>query len=188
MEISGDITQLLRLVASGDKDAEDALTQLTYAELRRLASSFRRRERAELSLQATDLVHEVYLKVLSGEHVYHDREHFFRAATRIMRHLLVDHARRRASQKRGGDIVKVPLDDFLIVSEEEADQVLWVDQALGKLESLYPRPAQVVELHFFCGLTMDEVAELLKISGKTVDRDWALAKAWLRTELGSAAV
>jgi RNA polymerase sigma factor (TIGR02999 family) len=180
---SGDITGLLKLVAAGDKAAEDALTRVTYAELRRLASSFRRRERAELSLQATDLVHEVYLKVLAGRNTYRDSEHFYRSATRIMRHLLVDHARRRTAQKRGGDDVKVPLDDFLIADQTEADEVLWMDQALTKLETLYPRPARVVELHFFCGLTMDEIAVQLQVSDKTADRDWILAKAWLRSEL-----
>jgi RNA polymerase sigma factor (TIGR02999 family) len=180
----GDITRLLKLVATGDKSAEDALTQITYAELRRLALSFRRRERAELSLQATDLVHEVYLKVLSGKQSYRDSQHFFRVASRVMRHLLVDHARRRTAQKRGGENFKVPLDEFLVADDAEADEILWMHEALTKLETLYPRPARVVELHFFCGLTMDEIGGELDISAKTADRDWSMAKSWLRTELG----
>ncbi len=183
MEESADITQLLKLAAEGDKAAENALTQLTYAELRRLASSFRRRERVEFSLQATELVHEVYLKVLAGKHSYRDREHFFRCAAQIMRHLLVDHARRRTAEKRGGDGIKVPLDEFLIADQAEADEVLWMDQALSKLGTQYPRPARVVELHFFCGLTMEEIAGQLGISEKTADRDWMMAKAWLRSAL-----
>ena len=180
---AGDITRLLNLVATGDKSAEEALTRATYDELRRLALTFRRRERAELTLQATDLVHEVYLKVLGGKRSYRDSDHFFRAATRIMRHVLVDHARGRAAQKRGGNGVKIPIDDFLIGDDAEADEILWMDQALNRLADLYPRPARVVELHFFCGLTMDEIAQQLDISGKTADRDWLLAKAWLRSEL-----
>jgi len=185
--IAGDITNLLHRAARGDSEAEAEAMRLTYVELRRLAAGFRRRERRDLTLQASDIVHEVCVGLIGAGRNFNDSEHFFRAASQMMRRLLVDYARRHVAQRRGGNAPRVPFEDFLIGSSREADRVIHVDIALAKLEKIHPRPAQIVELHFFCGLTRAEIARSLDISEKTVTRDWGLAKAWLRSELPSAA-
>jgi RNA polymerase sigma factor (TIGR02999 family) len=159
--------------------------RLTYAELRRLAGAFRRRERPDLTLEASDIVHEVCVGLIGVGRKFNDSEHFFRAASLMMRRLLVDYARRHVAQRRGGTDQRVPLEDFLIGSSREADRIINVDVALAKLEKAHPRWARVVELHFFCGLTRAEIADSLASSEKTVRRDWQLAKAWLRAELPS---
>jgi RNA polymerase sigma-70 factor (ECF subfamily) len=175
---------LLHRISRGDKQAENALMPLIYRELHRVAVAHLRRERPGHTLQATALVHEVYLKLIQQRNAdWKDRAHFFAVASRIMRQILVDYARRRGSEKRGGHQVQLQLDESLQISEEQSFLVLQIDEALARLEEMNPRHAKLVELRFFVGLSEEEVGEVLGISSRTVKRDWTLARAWLYGEL-----
>jgi RNA polymerase sigma factor (TIGR02999 family) len=164
----------------------DALLPLVYAELRRLAHHYLRHERSGHTLQATALVHEVYLRLVpQGDPVWGDRARFIGVAARVMRQVLVDYARSRGREKRGGrDRHHVPIDEQVaLIDPSECDRWEALDQALDRLARLSPRQAQIVELRYFGGLTVEEAADVLQISAKTVKRDWSVARAWLRREL-----
>jgi RNA polymerase sigma factor (TIGR02999 family) len=175
---------LLSALTRGDDGAASKLIPVVYAELRRLAGSYMRKERADHTLQATALVHEAYLKLVEQRSVnWQSRAHFFGVAAQLMRRILIDHARGHTRQKRGGDDQKVSLDEALIFSEQQADELLAVDDSLNQLAKIDPRQAKVVEMRFFGGLSIEEAAEALQVSPKTVKRDWSVAKAWLYADL-----
>jgi RNA polymerase sigma-70 factor (ECF subfamily) len=182
----GDLTLLLRKVSQGDANAEAELMERVYGELRRLAAQFIRRERPGHTLQATALVHEAFMRLSDGEKItFTDRTHFFAVAAQIMRRLLVDHARKRASQKRGGGNA-IPLDDSVAATYQPSMEVTQLGAALDRLESAAPRQAKIVEMRYFGGLSVEEIAQHLGISARTVKRDWVLARATLYGELNPA--
>ena len=184
METKGKVTHLLAELRSGKREAESRLIEVVYPELRRIAMRYMRGERAGHSLQATELVNEAYLRLLGeGDRNFQNRSHFFAVAATQMRLILVDHARRKRTQKRQGERVRVELTDILAISEDKLDDVLEIDAALNRLREWDPRQCKIVELRFFAGLTEDEVAEVLDLSPRTVKRDWKVAKAWLHGEL-----
>lgn len=177
-------TQLLRAWANGDQRALEQLTPRVYAELRRIAGHFMKNERPGQSIQTTALVHEAWLKLIDVNNVdWQHRAHFFAVSAQIMRHILLDRARRRATVKRGGQAPRVNLDEVPDVSSRRANELIALDDALEALARVDPRRAKVIELRFFGGLSVDETAEVLKVSPDTVLRDWRLARAWLLTEL-----
>jgi RNA polymerase sigma-70 factor, ECF subfamily len=187
---SPDITGLLRAWRSGDASALNRLTPLVYDQLKQLARSYARHEHRGHDLETTALVHEAYLRLADRATVnWQDRVHFFAVAARIIRRLLVDAARRRLSAKRGGRVRSGEQEGGSGVDEvpdprsQRAAELQVLDDALRRLQELDPRRAEVVELRFFGGLTVDEVADVLKVSPRTVAHDWALARAWLTREL-----
>lgn len=189
----GDVTLWLERARGGDPGAVDRLVPLLYDELRRLAHKLLGNERAGHTLATTALVHEAYLRLLGERRLgVEDRGQFFAVAATAMRRLLIDAARRRKRHKRGGDAEPVRLDEVDeselpgLVSDQEAAELLHLDDALDRLETGSPRARQVVELRFFAGLTLEETATALGLSQKTVQRDWLTARAWLRAELGAA--
>ncbi len=178
------VTQLLVRWREGDQRALDELMPLVYKELRRLAAHYMRGERPGHTLQTSALVNEAYLRLAGHEQIeWQNRAHFFAVAAQAMRRILVDHARRSGNQKRGGDAHKVALDEALVVSSERNAEVVALDDALALLAEIAPRKSQLVELRFFGGLSIEETAEVLKVSPGTVMRDWTFAKAWLRREI-----
>jgi RNA polymerase sigma factor (TIGR02999 family) len=180
-----DITQLIKDIQQGNPSAHDALFRRVYEELRRLAASYMRNERGSHTLQPTALVHEAYLRLLDArDHSYENRAHFFGVASNVMRRVLIDHARAHKAEKRGGKDVKVQLDDAPAIAAENLDYVIELDRALEKLEALDPRQARVVELRFFGGLSVEQAADVLGVVPRTIDRDWKVARAWLKRELG----
>jgi RNA polymerase sigma-70 factor (ECF subfamily) len=179
-----EITGLLRAWEDGDREALDRLMPIVYDELRRTAHNHMRRERASHTLQATALVNEVYMRLVGITNVrWQDRAHFFAIAASMMRRILLDAARARAAGKRGGGELRITLREDVLASNQAADLVA-IDDALQVLSQVDPRKAQVVELRFFGGLTVEEMAEVLGISPQSVKRDWKLARAWLLKELG----
>ena len=178
------ITVLLSELSRGNQDAADALVPLVYQELKRLARGYMRRERADHTLQATALVHEAYLKLVHQKAInWQSRSHFFGIAAQLMRHILIDHARSLLREKRGGGKEVLPLNEALTFSPQHSKELVKLDEALGRLSAIDPRQARIVELRFFGGLSVEETSEFLKISPKTVKRDWSVAKAWLHREL-----
>lgn len=178
-----DVTELLRALDAGAPDAVDRLIPIVYAELKVLAASYLRAEPSTQTLQTTGLVHEAYLKLVDQRRTtWQNRAHFFGIAAQAMRRILVDHARRRGAGKRAGGR-QVTLDDQLVGSVTGGDDILAVDEALGRLAELDPRQARIVELRWFAGRTVEEAAESLGISPATVKREWTSAKAWLQREL-----
>ncbi len=181
---SADVTRLLREWHGGDKDAFAKLMPLVYGELRDLAQRYMRRQSPGHTLQTTALLHEAYLKLAAHPGVgWNDRAHFFAFAAHVMRTLLVDHARRNASAKRGGGSPAAFFDEVAVVSPEGSAAVLALNTALEKLAEIDPDKAKIVELRHFGGLTVDETAEILGVSPITVKRQWLRAKAWLHREL-----
>ena len=181
-----DVTALLDGWSRGDRRALDRLLPLVYAELRRVATRQLRRERAGHTLQPTALVHEAYLRLVEQRNVdWQNRAHFYGVAAQVMRRILVDHARRQTARKRGNGAQRVPIEDIADRAAIEVP-VLALDYALGRLEQIDPGLAQIVELRAFGGLTIDEVAHVLKVSPSTAKREWRTAKAWLRHELAPA--
>lgn len=179
-----DITGLLRAWSNGDQQALDELTRLVYDRLRRIASGYLRRERAGHSLQPTDLINEVWLRLIDAQRVeWQDRAHFFALSARLMRHILVEFARSRPRRLGLQDGERVEFEETLLVPVERTAMLVAVDDALSSMEKIYPRQSQVVELKYYGGLTVQEIAEVLKISPETVNRDWKFARAWLRREL-----
>ena len=179
-----EVTQLLLAWSGGDGAALDRLTPLVYGELHRLARRYMGREPSGHTLQATALVNEAYLRLIDHNNVrWENRAHFFGVAAQIMRHILVDFARSRRNLKRGGDQRRVSIDEALAVSRERAPDLIALDDALKALEAVDRRKSRVVELRFFGGLSVEETAEVLKVSPETVMRDWRLAKMWLLREL-----
>ena len=184
MSPGSDITVLLNRVAAGDRAAEDELIPHIYADLKVLAGRYLRMERATHTLQTTALVHEAYLRLIHGaQPEWQNRAHFFATAARVMRRILVDHARKRHAGKRGGDAVLLSLEEGAVFDTSQPAMVLALNDALERLEQLDPRQARIVEMRFFGGMTEDEISECLGISPRTVKRDWAVAKAWLYGEL-----
>jgi RNA polymerase sigma-70 factor, ECF subfamily len=184
MSESQEVTMLLSALTNGEDGAASKLIPVVYDELRRLAGSYMRRERADHTLQATALVNEAYLKLIEQRAVnWQSRAHFFGVAAQLMRRILIDYARGHTREKRGGDQKKVSLDEVILFSDQQADELLAVDDSLNLLEKMDPRQARVVELRFFAGLSVEEAAEALGVSPKTVKRDWSVAKAWLYADL-----
>jgi RNA polymerase sigma factor (TIGR02999 family) len=182
--MDADVTRLLRAWSSGDLEALNALTPLVYEELHRRAHWHMRRENRGHTLQTTALVNETYLRLVDMRQVsWRDRAHFFALASRVIRHVLVDAARSRRSLKRGADASPGALDEDLLISENPVADIIALDDALRALSAIDERKNQVVELRFFGGLTVEETAEVLRVSAETVKRDWKLAKTWLRREL-----
>jgi RNA polymerase sigma-70 factor, ECF subfamily len=178
-----DITELLQAAADGKAESENRLLEAVYAEMHRMAAGFMRRERVGHTLQPTALVNEAYVRLLGGKDVSWDsRAHFYMAASRTMRRILIDHARTRKAAKRAGDWKRVDLDSGIAYAQEDGD-LLGLDAALEKLAVLNPRHVQVVELRYFSGLSVEDTARVLNISDTTVKRDWALARAYIEKEL-----
>lgn len=175
-----DVTGLLLEWQQGDHDALDKLTPLVYDELRRIAHRYIRQERGGHTLQTTALVNEAYVRLVGGQRIeWQNRAHFFGVVAQIMRHILIDHARRLRYVKHGGDAQRVSLEDVAALPQERAAELLALDEALSELARLDPRKARVVELRYFGGLSIEETADVLDISAMTVRRDWRAAKAWL---------
>ena len=181
---ASDVTRILATLSDGDRAAATELLPLVYEELRKMASIYLRHERRDHTLQSTALVHEAYLKLAQGEpRKWEDSRHFFRVAAAAMRHILVSHARGRARQKRGGGRHKVPLENAVAWFEERSCDLVALDDALGKLATIDRRKARIVELRFFAGLSVEEAAEALDVSPRTVKNDWSFAKLWLLREI-----
>jgi RNA polymerase sigma factor (TIGR02999 family) len=181
---SGPVTELLQAWGAGDEQALPQLIPFVEAELRRLARAYLRRERRGHTLQATALVNEAFIRLVDAQHVrWQDRAHFLGIAARLMRRVLIEYARSRASQKRRGDAEHVALTDGVLASPEPSVDLLALDGALDRLAATYARQAQVVELRFFGGLSAEEAADALGVSVDTVKRDWRFAKLWLLREL-----
>lgn len=184
---TADVTGLLKAWGGGDATALDRLTSLVHAELHRMARRYMRNERLGHTLQATALVNEVYLRLVDVKQVdWQHRAQFFAISAQIMRNILVDAARARGSHKRGGDKVKVNVDELPVFSPEPETFILALDEALAAFAATAPRQARVVELRYFGGLSEEEVAAVLNTSPRTVRRDWQFAKAWLQHELSAA--
>lgn len=178
------LTALLRATADGDRRSLDALLAAIYADLKRLAASHLRGERADHTLQPTALAHEAYVKLLDQRRLgWQDRVHFFAVASRIIRRILVDHARERGAQKRGGQRARVELDDAAGPAAAVDPDLIALDEALRDLAAIDEVQARVVELRYFGGLTVEETAEVLSIGKRSVDRHWQVAKAWLYRRL-----
>jgi RNA polymerase sigma factor (TIGR02999 family) len=184
MVTTGDITQLLLQWRRGDESALEQLMPLVYEELRRLARRCMRRERGGYTLQTTALVNEAYLRLVNSSRVqWQDRRHFFAITAQLMRRVLVDEARKRRNQKRGGGFTRVELDDVQISDRPRQFDLLLLNDALDRLTELAPRKAKVVELRFFGGLSIDETAGVLEVSTDIVKREWRTAKLWLLQEV-----
>jgi len=176
-----EVTQLLGEWSGGDEDALAKLFPLVQPELHRLAHHYMSRERADHTLQTTAILNEAYLRLVDNnpKPPWQNRTHFVAAAAQLMRRIMVDHARERRSLKRGGGAVKVTLDETAFVTESRSEELLALDDALERLAVQDPRKSQIVELRYFGGLTVEETAEFLKLSRRTVEREWTMAKAWL---------
>jgi RNA polymerase sigma factor (TIGR02999 family) len=180
----GGVTQLLQGWRDGDGKALDALLPLVYKELRRLAHFQLRKERPDHTLQSAALVHEAYLRLAGiGALAWESRTHFFAIAGQLMRQILVDYARRHGAAKRGGSVCKVSLDDAMAASRGSDVDVVALHDALETLAKIDPRQSRVVELRFFAGLSLQEIAEVLEVGPATVQRDWTAARAWLHREM-----
>ncbi|HPF39109.1 MAG TPA: ECF-type sigma factor [Phycisphaerae bacterium] len=185
---NNDITWLLERAVSGDIEAWDSVIPLIYEELRSLAEVAMRGERRSHTLQPTALVHEAFIRLVrQNERSWESRAHFFAAAAETMRRLLVDHARTRKAARRGGGARHETLDPLLISFESRSTDLLALDAALDDLQTLDRRQARIVELRFFGGLSVDQVADVLRVSQSTVERDWRIARAWLLREIGGQA-
>ena len=186
-----DITNLLKRWQSGDAQALEDVTPLVYRELHQIASRYLSRERRDHTLQSTALVHEAFVKLVDQRRVdWQNRAHFFAIAAQLMRRVLVDYARRTGRVKRGGDVERVTLDDALVPGPSgrglALEDILSIDHALEELHQLDPRQSQIVEMRYFGGLTVEEIAETIGLSEGTVKREWVAARAWLYRRLGGA--
>ncbi len=179
----GEVTQLLRAIKTGDPTAAERLLPLVYGELHRLAAGYMRRERQDHTLQPTALIHEAYLRLAKDDLEWQNREHFIGVAANVMRRVLVDSARAHRAEMRGGGLQRVDLDEGLAISAERSDEILSLDEALEKLARTSPRQARVVELRYFGGLSVEEIAGVLGIAPRSVKRDWSLARIWLYNEI-----
>jgi RNA polymerase sigma factor (TIGR02999 family) len=181
------LTGLLLDWRRGDEQALEKLTVLVYDEIRRMAHRFMQRERNGHTLQTTALVNEAYVRLIARQGQekidWSSRSHFFAVVAQVMRHVLIDHARRRKYQKRAGEVQKVSLDEATLMSQERASELLALDEALTTMAQMDPRKSKVIELRYFGGLSLVETAEALELSVMTVRRDWRAAKAWLFREL-----
>jgi RNA polymerase sigma factor (TIGR02999 family) len=178
------ITALLVQLSAGNREVEAILIPQVYGELRRLAARYMRQERGEHTLQPTALVNEAYAQLVKQPQVpWQNRAHFYATAARLMRNILVDHARKRLAAKRGGMQHQVTLDEEVLQARNNTVDVLVLNEALEHLAQLDARQARIVELHFFGGLNFEEIAEVVEVSERTVKRDWTMARAWLKGEL-----
>lgn len=182
-----DLTEILRMVSAGNREALDELLPLVYAELRSRALDLMRRERPDHTLQATALVHEAYLKLVDQRQAqWRDRLHFFAAAAGVMRRILTDHAKHHRRKKRGGGYRRLPLDDVHATEGNDEDiDIAALDEALVKLEAIDEQRARIVEMRYFGGLTVEQVATVLEVPRRTVDRRWRSARMWLHRELST---
>lgn len=179
-----DVTQLLVNWGKGDKAALDELTPILYDELRRLADSYLRREREDHTLQPTALVHEAYVKLADQTKLeWQNRAHFFGIAAQVMRHILVDHSRKHNADKRGSGAPKVPIEEGLMVTQQRPSDIVALDDALNTLAKIDERKSKIIELRYFGGLTVEEMAEVLQISVATIGRELRMAQAWLHREM-----
>lgn len=187
MSVAPDITQSLRAARTGDASAVDRLFPLVYGEMKRLAQAHLAHERPDHTLQATAVVHEAYLRMVDQRRTdWHDRNHFFAIAAQAMRRVLVDHARRRARQKRGGGRARVTLTTAMLSSDpESSDDLVALEEALDALQAARPLAARVVELRFYGGLTHEEAADVLGVSERTARNHWEYARAWLFRRLAA---
>jgi len=184
MESSKDVSLLLAECSSGNQAAFNQLLPLVYDELHRLAAAYMGREREGHTLQTTALVNEAYLRLVDQTSArWENRVHFFAVAAKVMRQILIDHARTSTRAKRGGGEARLSLDEVAVVSKERAADLLALDEGLNKLAQMDQRKSEVVELRFFGGLTIEETAEVLRVTPKTVTRDWQMARAWLYREM-----
>ena len=182
-----EITQWLVGWSDGDPSALEKLTPLVYRELHRLAQAYMRAERPGHTLQTTALVNEAYVRLIDADRMgWQNRAHFYGVAAKLMRHILVDFARSRDQVKRGGGVEPLPLDEAWTITTDRTAELVNLDDALTALEKLDARQSRIVELRFFGGLTEPEIAEVLKVSPRTVNSDWSLARAWLLRELGQS--
>jgi RNA polymerase sigma factor (TIGR02999 family) len=178
------VTALLHDWSNGDRKAQDQLFRAVYNELHHQAARYLQHEDPGLSLQTTDLIHEAYLRLIDQQHVeWQNRLHFFGIAARVMRRILVDHARTRQAAKRGGSAIRLPLEEAMAVMPAQDLDFVALDEALLRLAAMDPQQSHIVELRFFSGLSVEETAKVLDVSARTVKRDWNVAKAWLRREL-----
>ena len=179
------VTELLADMRRGRRDALDKLLPIVHNELRRIAAWHLRRERPGHTLQPTALVNEAYLRLVDQRDIdWQSKAHFLGVAARLMRMILVDHARKRRAGKRAGELARVPLEDALLVAYERDVDLMALEEALDRLAAMDPRLSQIVELRYFGGLTTKETAEVLDLSAATIEREWATARGWLRRELG----
>jgi RNA polymerase sigma factor (TIGR02999 family) len=179
-----EVTDLLNDWGNGDQEALNKLMPLVYDELHRLASRYLRHERIGHTLQTTALVHEAYLKLIDQKKAnWRNRVQFFAAAAKVMRHVLVDYARSRKAAKRGGDYCRLSLDEAAISSKETDADLLTLNEALNSLATIDPQQSRVVELRVFGGLTVEEAADALGVSPRTIKREWSMAKAWLHRQI-----
>jgi RNA polymerase sigma factor (TIGR02999 family) len=184
MPASQDVTEILRQLSDGHETAPQKLMPLVYDKLRKLAGGYLQGERPEHTLQATALVHEAYIRLVDWKNVsWQNRAHFFALAAQVMRRILVDHAREKQAQKRGGGLTKLALEEAVSFQPQAEVDLLLLDEALKALAELDPAQSRIVELRFFGGLTIDETAEAMRISPATVKREWTLAKAWLHKRI-----
>lgn len=186
-ETPNEITQMLVELTDGNQDVVNRILPHIYDELRRLAGSYLRKERADHTLQPTALVHEAYMKLIDQRQVkWQNRAHFFGIAAQVMRRILMDHARKHLANKRGGNAEVLPLEDeILVVSHDKSAELVALDDALNQLNEVDPQKARVVELRYFGGLSIEETAEVMGVSVPTVNRHWRMAKAWLYSELSN---
>jgi RNA polymerase sigma factor (TIGR02999 family) len=185
---SNEITELLARWGQGEHSAREQLVPLVYEELRRMARHMLAKERPGHTLQSAALVHEAYVRLVGHSSVHwDDRVHFFAVASQLMRRILVDYARKRQADKRGGDAVTLTLDEHLVPAQQRELDVVALDDALAELGRMSPQQSQVVEMRFFAGLSIEETAQALGISPATVKREWTLARAWLYREMARAA-
>lgn len=179
-----EFTQLLRAASAGDEDAKEQLWSLMYEELRRVARGQMKDERRDHTLSTTGLVHEAYLRLIDQEQVkVKDRAHFRKVAARVMRQILIDYARRRNAQRRGGGQPNLPFDEDIHKADEQVEVLLTLDEMLSRLEQFNDRLSKVVELRYFGGFTREETAEALDVSVRTVERDWEKARGWLYQQM-----
>jgi RNA polymerase sigma factor (TIGR02999 family) len=183
----GEVTRLLKAMNAGDAAAGEQLLPLVYKELHRIAEAYMRRERPDHTLQATALIHEAYLRLVGEDIDFEDRGHFIGVAAHVMRRVLVDYARQHNAERRAGGLQRVEMEDNLAISPERLDEVLFLDRAMEKLKEKSPRQAQVVELKYFGGLSVEQIAAALDVAPRSVKRDWSLARMFLYRELNPGA-
>lgn len=182
----GEITRILAEMRNGDPSAVNRLAPAAYQELRKLAHAYLRRERPDHTLQPTALVNEAYLRMVAkSDQTFENRAHFFGVAASAMRHILVDWARSKHTEKRGGNAPALSLDEGLVATNDNFMQLLSLHEALERLAKLSPRQAQVVEMRFFGGLSVEEIAQAMNVATRTIIREWVVAQAWLQRELGA---